>query len=202
MSCLREKKCPVSLYEKIVGSAIEKIKNEMKQAIDYVDLEEGMIHFKYDKVFIQGKISDRDSSLSVEVELLKRNLDAKDARIHKFKSYFDLLNEWLRLELQGKSVESYFIKNGYKTVAIYGIGEIGSRLYEALASGISVEVIYAIDKNRKSYLSLPVYNLDQSLPVVDVVVVSTNNIFEEVAKSLRNKVTATIVSIDDVIFEL
>lgn len=201
-SCLNEKKYPVSLYGKIFESATEKIKNEMKQAIDYTDQKESMVYFKYGKVFIQSQISDQDNSLSIELDLLKRDLDAKETRIHKFKSYFDLLNEWLRLDLQGKSLESYFIKNGYKTVAIYGIGEIGSRLYEALASGISVEVIYAIDKNRKSYLSLPVYNLDQSLPVVDVVVVSTNNIFEEVAKSLRDKVTATIVSIDDVIFEL
>ena len=43
---------------------------------------------------------------------------------------FKILNKWLNLNHDGKSLQKYFDDNYIKTVAIYGMGELGKRLYD------------------------------------------------------------------------
>ena len=68
------------------------------------------------------------------------------AKVHELYMAFD---QWLRVRQEGKTLVEYFEKEGYKTVAIYGMKELGERLYDELqGSGITVE--YIIDKNADS----------------------------------------------------
>ena len=60
-------------------------------------------------------------------------------------SGFALLDWWLELQEQGKDIAKYLIVNGYKTVAIYGLGRIGRHLLTVLNKH-SVKVKYAIDE--------------------------------------------------------
>ena len=104
--------------------------------------------------------------------------------------------------MQNKSIGSYFEKRNYKTIAVYGIGEIGNRLYEDLSRFTSIKVEYAIDKIKEGHPALPVYGLDSEFPEVDVIVVSTNNIYDQVCEILKEKTNIPIVSIDDVVFDI
>ena len=104
--------------------------------------------------------------------------------------------------MQNKSIGSYFEKRNYKTIAIYGIGEIGNRLYEELSRFTSIKVEYAIDRVKEEHPVLPIYSLESEFPEVDVIVVSTNNIFDQIFEILKEKTKIPIVSIDDVIFDI
>ena len=64
----------------------------------------------------------------------------------KMTEFYRILIEWLRIRQEGKSLVSYFIQNGYKTVAIYGMKELGERLYDELKDS-EISVKYVIDKN-------------------------------------------------------
>ena len=82
------------------------------------------------------------------------------------------------------------------------MGEMGNRLYEDLKN-TSVEVKYAIDKNAaSSYSELDIKDLEDDFPQVDCIVVSAIFAFDEIKEELEQKVDFTIVSLEDVIYEL
>ncbi len=123
---------------------------------------------------------------------------------NKFRLYYDTTNQWLMLKNAGKGVENYFSNNGYKTMAIYGMGELGNRLYEELRGSDKVEVKYAVDK-KSGYLyegDLRILLPDNELELVDVIVVTPVSDFEEVQKTLSEKINCPIISLEDVVFEL
>ncbi|QHQ60687.1 hypothetical protein Ana3638_07795 [Anaerocolumna sedimenticola] len=134
--------------------------------------------------------------------LKNKTILEKEKKVDKFKSYYNMLNQWLILKQENKSFEKYFIDNEFKTIAIYGMGEMGNRLYDELKNS-NVEVKYAIDKNAEStYSELNVVNLDDDLEEVDVIVVSAIFAFDEIEEQLKDTFDCPIVSLDDVVFEL
>lgn len=123
-------------------------------------------------------------------------------RVNKFKSYYNILNQWIVLQHEGKKIEQFFINNGYSKIAIYGMGEIGNRLFEELKDS-SIEVKYAIDKNAdNTYSQIEVYTLDDDLEEVDAIIVTTAFAFVEIKNSLEQKVNYPIISLEDVVYEI
>lgn len=128
-------------------------------------------------------------------------ISQENRKIDKFKNYYYMLNQWLLLKNEGKSLEKFFVDNGYKTIAIYGMGEMGNRLYEELQNS-SIEVKYAIDKNAGSTFSeLVVCELDDNLTEVDVIVVTAIFAFDEIKEDLEAVADYPIISLEDVIFD-
>lgn len=120
----------------------------------------------------------------------------------KFRAYYNVLNQWLSVLHEGKSIERYFYDKNYRTIAIYGMGEIGNRLYEELSNS-DVQVKYAIDKNADTVFSnLEVKSLNDRLEDVDAVIVAVPHIFEEVKLRLEGKVSCAIISLEDILYEL
>lgn len=124
-------------------------------------------------------------------------------KVNKYREYYAMINQWLMLKQEGVTLEKYFIDNHYKTVAIYGMGELGTRFYNELKDSAKVEVKYAVDKNvAGTYSELPVRKLEKPLDDIDVIVVTAVFDFDEIEKLLKKVTTAEIISLDDVIFEI
>ena len=51
--------------------------------------------------------------------------DGKDSLFNKVLSYYFIYDQWLSLHQRGKTLVEYFEEKGYKTVAIYGLKELG-----------------------------------------------------------------------------
>ncbi len=133
---------------------------------------------------------------------MQKKIDWYEKRVDKFKNYFDVTNEWLRLKNEGRSLAEYFEKKEWKHIAIYGMGELGNRLLEELKDS-SVAVDYAIDKyTDKVYSEVNVLEVTDELPKVDVIVVTPFFAYDEVEETLMNLVDYPIVSIEDVVFEI
>ncbi len=62
-------------------------------------------------------------------KLYKKIVGNREEKIDKFKRYYNMLNQWLILSQQNKPLSQYFIDSGYRSIAIYGMGEMGQRLY-------------------------------------------------------------------------
>lgn len=129
-----------------------------------------------------------------------KNVEEKSKKVDKFKGYYNMQNQWLQLKLEGKSLESFFLDKGYQTVAIYGMGEMGNRLYEEL-KGSQVQVKYGIDKNASgTYADIDVFTLDDDLEAVDVVVVTAVFDFCKIEEEISGLFTCPIISLDEVVF--
>ena len=101
-----------------------------------------------------------------------------------------------------KMTVSFFIQNGYKTVAIYGMKELGERLYDELKNS-EIAVKYVIDQNADAiYADVDVVAPEDSLEDVDVVVVTAIHYFEEIESMLGEKVDYPIISLEDIIYEI
>lgn len=131
-----------------------------------------------------------------------KQVEQKAEKVDKFKGYYNMLNQWLILKQEGKNLSEYFKENNYKTVAIYGMGEMGNRLYDEL-KGSDIEVKYAVDKNAAStYSELEVIELEDDFDTVDAMVVTATFAFDEIEEKISDKVDFPIVSLEDVVYEI
>lgn len=134
----------------------------------------------------------------VKNEEIRKNKKSKD----KFKGYYNLLNQWLRLKQERKSLETFFAENQYKTIAIYGMGELGNRLYDELKDS-NIQVEYAIDENTAgAYSEVKVITPEENLPEVDVIVVTAVFAYNEIEEKLSEKTHLPIISLEDIVYEV
>lgn len=130
-----------------------------------------------------------------------KQVEQKAEKVDKFKGYYNMLNQWLILKQEGKNLSEYFKNNNYKTIAIYGMGEMGNRLLDELKQ-TSIEVKYAIDKNAGgTYTEVDVFSVDDNLPNVDVIVISAVFDYDKIEEELSQKVDMKIISLEDAIYE-
>lgn len=133
--------------------------------------------------------------------LKNKKIEKESNKVLKFKRYYYTLNQLFIIKQEGKALSEYFVKNGYKTISIYGMGEMGSRLLDELKN-TEISVKYGVDKNAGSSAELDVFDLEDNLEKVDVIVVTAIFAFEEIEKELSQVMDCPIISLEDVIFDL
>ncbi|MBQ9700151.1 MAG: hypothetical protein IJV71_05955 [Lachnospiraceae bacterium] len=132
----------------------------------------------------------------------EKRLDKMEEVNQKNICFYNLLVQWLELKQQGTSLKEYFEFNGYQSVAVYGMKELGERLVEELKD-TGIEVKYVIDRNKDIVVTdLPKYTPDEDLPEVDVMVVTAVYYYGDIAEEMEEKVSFPIVSLEDVVYGL
>ncbi|HBI61544.1 MAG TPA: hypothetical protein DDY31_10095 [Lachnospiraceae bacterium] len=120
----------------------------------------------------------------------------------KHLALFLMMNQWVKVKQNGKNLACYFEKKGYKRIAVYGISYAGVTLIDELR-GTGIQVAYGIDKNADSiYSDVDIVTLNDKLDDVDVIVVSAVTFFDEIKKSLENRINCPIVSLEDILYEV
>lgn len=113
-----------------------------------------------------------------------------------------LLNQWLYLKQQGKSIIDYFHRENINTIAIYGMSYIGERLYDDLKDS-DVTVKYAIDRNADTiYSEIAVMLPNDKLDEIDAVIVTSITYFAEIENELSGKISCPIISLKDILYQL
>jgi glutamate dehydrogenase/leucine dehydrogenase len=135
--------------------------------------------------------------------IINKKVVAKQKKqIDKFKSYYKILNQWMIFLHQDKSLDQYFIQRKYKRIAIYGMGELGNRLYEELENS-SVEIVYVIDQEASSiFVEAEAKEPDEVLEEVDVIIVTAVFDFDKISEELGSKISCPVISLEEVIEEL
>ena len=111
--------------------------------------------------------------------------------------------KWIREMQEGKRIASYFEKYGFKSVAVYGAGELGKCMVQELEKN-GIEIKYIIDSNPNARIGdykcfLPDGN---DLPKVQAVIVTPSYDFEEISRILTEQTSASIVSIDEIPYNI
>ena len=134
--------------------------------------------------------------------LTGRIIEKKQAKVSKFVGYFNLLDAWMTIKEEEKSMASYFEKNGYSQIAVYGLGKIGNHFLREM-EGTDIKILYAIDaKGEKLNPNIPIYTLEDEIPKADVIVVTATFDYKNIKENLGQRTDVQIVSIDDVVREL
>lgn len=171
----------------------------INEAIDKKERE--VLVMKKSVVAVIGGLVGAVAGSAAASQIMGKTIEQKKSKVDKFKSYYSMLNQWLVIKQEGKSIEQYFIDNNYKTIAIYGMGEMGNRLFDDL-KGSNIEVKYAIDKQAAgTYAEVEVLEPEENLPEVDVVVITAIFACEEIEEELGELVDYPIISLEDVIYE-
>lgn len=118
----------------------------------------------------------------------------------KHLSLFLMMNQWVKVKQEGKNLASYFEKNGYRKIAVYGMSYAGETLLDELR-GTNIQIAYGIDKNADEiYADVNIVSMEDSLEEVDAVVVTAITFFEEIEEKLSHKINCPIVSLEDIIY--
>ena len=129
-------------------------------------------------------------------------ISAKSETLKKVHVLYNVFDRWLQIRQEGRTLAEYFMKHNYKTVAIYGMKELGERLIDELKDS-DITVGYAIDKSADEiYADVDIVTPDDELEPVDVIVVTAIYYFDEIADMLSEKVDYPVVSLEDIVYEL
>lgn len=121
---------------------------------------------------------------------------------NKHLALFLMMNQWVKIKQEGKSLAGYLDEKGYKKIAIYGMSYAGETLSEELRN-TGIEVVYGIDKNVDSiYSEIEIVSPEHDLRPVDAVIVTAITFFNEVEEELSEKVTCPIISLEDILYEV
>ena len=129
-----------------------------------------------------------------QIEILKE-------KEYRYESYWRVLDKWMVLKERYKGIADYLQKKKFHTVAIYGIGILGRHLITELENS-EISVLYGIDQ-RKSEIQMkfPVYNMEDTLPEVDVIIVTAVHQFGKIYRNLQSKINCPVLSLEGVIDE-
>ncbi len=133
-----------------------------------------------------------------------RELDHCRRKADKALREMKLFEQWLFVKQDGKRFADYFRREKIRTIAIYGMGTMGERLYDELRDQ-DVTVAYAIDQKGKRVCSdLEVYsNTDlRMLKKVDAVVVTAVHCYEEVRKRITAEMEVPALSLEEILYEM
>ena len=142
---------------------------------------------------IGGIIVKKRIGQSIEIERRYSN---------KHLSLFKMMSQWVRIKQEGKKIESYFERENIKEIAIYGMSYAGRALVEELA-GSKIAVKYAIDRNANNILSdIDIIEPEDLFDKVDAIVVTAIQSFEEIKKTLSEKIDCPILSLENILYEI
>lgn len=112
---------------------------------------------------------------------------------------------WTELFQAGVRISEYFVRKDIKKIAIYGIAQIGTFLYEELIDS-PVDVVYCIDKSRGGFkYEVDVMGGDELSANVEMIVVTPISSFSSIYNEIRRKLGddfVQIVGIDEILAEL
>ncbi|WP_418967025.1 glycoside hydrolase family 99-like domain-containing protein [Butyribacter intestini] len=161
---------------------------DKKYGYEYLQAVRNALDKKYEQVVIDEKYNNV-------------TIGSESPREAKFRRYYELYNQWLKLKNDGYKLGTFFVQNGYKKIAIYGMGEIANRLIEELEES-SVDILYGIDKNMsQAFAEIDIIGMDECdrFDDVDCIVITPVHVYEKIKKDLEKKTKAIIYSIEEIL---
>lgn len=140
-------------------------------------------------------------SIKASFEEQKEKTDT-DRQNRKLLVFYELLLQWVNNRITGYSLYELLKKDGIKTIAIYGMKELGELLYKEIENG-DIKVKYIIDMRKEEIVSdVPIYSPEDKLPPVDAIIVTAITFFDEIRETLIDRIPESkIYNLEEMIFE-
>ena len=123
----------------------------------------------------------------------------KEEQARKNISIIRVFNAWMALKQCNHSLCTFFERNNYHEIAIYGMHYLGERLQDEL-QGTDIVIKYVIDRNANNiHVGVKAVQPEDELEDVDAIIVTPIFYFEEIRRKLSAKVRCPVISLEDVI---
>lgn len=153
-------------------------------------------------IAILSSLAGAATGAGVAVKMASQKTKQQKEYADKHLALYLLMNQWVRVKQDNKSIADYLKKEGYKEVAIYGMNYAGETLLKELQDS-DVNVKYGIDKNADNiYSDINVVTPKEELETVDAVIVTAVTFFYEIDEMLSEKMDCPILSLEDILYEL
>ncbi len=120
----------------------------------------------------------------------------------KMYEFYKLLLKWVNNYQNGNSISQKLKEEGIRTVAIYGMKELGECLYDDLKN-TDIEVKYFIDRDADYiFAEKKIVKPTDDLEDVDAVIVTAVHYYAGIKKELSSKMNSKIISLSDIIFSV
>ena len=132
---------------------------------------------------LSGKLIDMIAGAMGMGKLIGSRLADKPVMSNKYLELFLMMNEWVKIKQSNKSLSTYFERDGYKRIAIYGMSAVGMTLLDELED-TKVQVAYGIDRRvDEVYADLNIVTMEEDLAEVDAIVVTEISFLMKLRKS-------------------
>lgn len=180
-------------YDQILMEILGQIDDKYIKEIAYADelTRKVMLAYKY------------GIDLREDIRKAKKERDSAYIRLNRTRENNKLLTRWMRVVHHGKKVLAVLEEKGYRSIAVYGMSDIGELLVEELRD-TNVDLCYGIDRNADQISAeIPIYKPTDKLPAVDAIVVTAVYFYEDIFQTLRkNGVECPIISLNDVLNDI
>jgi len=156
----------------------------------------------YAKDHYQEYISYYKRKRELNVQGTWKRYDMIETQMKRLVPRARIFDKWLSLKEDGINISRYFEEKEIRSVAIYGMGQLGRHLLcDLKQSNVSVE--YVIDRRRSIIdIDLEVYDLDGAPISVDAVVVALDYEYENVMKRLEERGFQKVLLLEKIIDNL
>lgn len=159
----------------------------------------------YEKVLAAHSEKDRhskDQFLKTLDERYKALGYIDEVKVSKSNNYKDIIEKWNQVRIKGVSIADVLIERGWKSIAIYGMGALGCKLYEEVKLS-EIEVAYVLDQNPEFLEDLVrVKNPDEQPEEIDVIIVTVSKEESEIVKTYKEKHDCNIIGISQLLEEI
>ena len=185
---VRFKQIPEVLINYAIGGI-----SSRKDMFPVLEMENAFIHYRYHTISLRDFIE-----LVLLNSFSRQYLKVKEMSDKHFALY-TLMDKWYEAKRKGKKVSDVLVKRGYGSIAIYGMGTVGMRLFGEL-DGDGIAVKYGIDRNRDIQCGgLKIVSPDMELKDIDAVIVTAVYYHEEIKKNLSSKVDCPVLSLEEIL---
>lgn len=188
---IEQKKLLISLYQSQMG--IHDYPNQVVSLASYRGYQNNT----------GGRYLEAYLKTSLSADLMKNVGLEQEKRLEKAVCLNRLLGKWVEISIRGLRIGKYLRENNVKSVAIYGWGDVGKKLYHELVQW-KVRTEYVLDKNvaDTGLAELEIYSpaaCGAALRTVDAVIVTVLTEFNEIKELLENLGYRNIYSLNNIL---
>lgn len=113
-----------------------------------------------------------------------------------------MMNQWIKIKQNEKSIAEYLKLRNYKDIAIYGMSYVGQTLSDELKKN-GINIAFGIDNNAGlNYKEIDVIYQECITKKIDVIIVTAIMFFLEIEEKVAEYVNCPIISLEDILNEL
>lgn len=117
-------------------------------------------------------------------------------------NYKRIINLWEQTTNKGHSLSRYLLKYNYRKIALYGMGDLGCKVFKELAD-TEVEIVYVVDKSPQFINEVfRVLSPEDIMPAVDLLLITVANEEEGIVKRYRNKYSFPVMGVSELLDEI
>lgn len=109
---------------------------------------------------------------------------------------------WIQAIQKGFSIKDYLLKNEVNSVAIYGMAQLGCRVFDELENS-KITIKYVMDRNNtEASRIINMVNPNEDLPEVDAIIVTVLSQEKELIRWLEKRCTYKVFGLSQIISDL